>query len=187
MASIIFTKPGWHRIKATLVTSQGMEAAVRSNRLDVCVPPEGQSACENLPAEDQARTPPPLQKEAEKTPELPIEPIRIPPKELKGPVSAQPNGPEVPPSTSTSSAPPTTPFDGATSPEPPIIHKAKQKRRVAKQPVRVRCPRVHRRHPTRSPHASRKCKIAGAQRFSPSIVADSDGTVVANHDDVPLP
>jgi hypothetical protein len=82
-ASIIFTKPGWHRIKATVVTPQGMEVAVRSNRLDVCVPPEGQSACEEPPAEDQVRTPPPPEEEAiEETPPLPIEPIHMTP--IKG-------------------------------------------------------------------------------------------------------
>ncbi|MFZ1155324.1 MAG: hypothetical protein WAN93_10515, partial [Solirubrobacteraceae bacterium] len=78
-ASITFTKPGWHRIKATVVTPQGMEVAVRSNRLDVCVPPEGQSACENPPAEDHVRTSPPLEEEATETPELPIEPIHTTP------------------------------------------------------------------------------------------------------------
>jgi hypothetical protein len=78
-ASITFTEPGWHRIKATVVTSQGTEGAVRSNRLDVCVPPAGQSACEETPAEDVVRTLPPPQVEAtEETPELPMEPIRIP-------------------------------------------------------------------------------------------------------------
>jgi hypothetical protein len=166
-ASITFTKPGWHRIKATVVSSQGMEVAVRSNRLDVCVPPEGQSACEDSPAEDQVRTPPLLEEEAtEKTPELPIEPIHIPPTEVKGPISAQPSGGEVSPFRSISSALPTTPFDGATSPKPPIIHRAKpQKRRVAKRPVGVRCARVHGRRTGRSRRASRKCKIAGAQRL----------------------
>jgi prenyltransferase beta subunit len=79
-ASIAFTKPGWHRIKATVVNTEGMEVAVRSNRLDVCVPPEGQSACGETPAEDQVRTPPPEDGGAEETPELPVEPIHIAPK-----------------------------------------------------------------------------------------------------------
>jgi prenyltransferase beta subunit len=80
-ASVTFTKPGWHRIKATVLTPQGTEVAVRSNRLDVCVPPEGQSACEEPPAEDQVRTPPPPEEKAiEEAPELPIEPIHITPK-----------------------------------------------------------------------------------------------------------
>jgi hypothetical protein len=55
---ITFTTPGWHRIKAT-VPGSGEEGAIRSNRLDVCVPEPGQSDCGALPAEDQVRTPPP--------------------------------------------------------------------------------------------------------------------------------
>jgi prenyltransferase beta subunit len=93
-ASITFTKPGWHRIKATVVTPQGMEVAVRSNRLDVCIPPEGQSACEGPPAEDQVRIPPPLGEEAtEETPPLPVEPIQVPSSESRSPVGAQPAAP----------------------------------------------------------------------------------------------
>lgn len=57
-APVIFTEPGWHRIKATVVAS-GKETAIRSNRLDVCVPAEGETGCGELPAEDQTRTPPP--------------------------------------------------------------------------------------------------------------------------------
>lgn len=79
-ASVTFTKPGWHRIKATVLTPQGIEAAVRSNRLDVCVPPEGQSACGEPLAEDQVRTPPAPEEEAsEETPPLPVAPIHMPP------------------------------------------------------------------------------------------------------------
>jgi len=37
-ASIVFDQPGWHRIKATVSDSAGGESAIRSNRLDVCVP-----------------------------------------------------------------------------------------------------------------------------------------------------
>lgn len=163
-AGITFTTPGWHRIKATVATPQDMEVAVRSNRLDVCVPPEGQSACEQAPAEDHVRTTPPLEEEAKgEIPELPIEPIQIPPTEAQGPVSTQSSGPEVPPSNSMSSAFPRTSFGGATLPEPRVIHSAKPpKRRVAKQPHRVRCARVHGRHTARPRRASRKCEIAGA-------------------------
>jgi hypothetical protein len=57
-ASIIFTTPGWHRIKATTVDGQGRESAVRSNRLDVCVPAPGESDCGLAPSEDSVRTPP---------------------------------------------------------------------------------------------------------------------------------
>ena len=60
-ASITFTEPGWHRIKATVV-SGGAEGAIRSNRLDVCVSGatatkalEGATACGELPAADQVR------------------------------------------------------------------------------------------------------------------------------------
>lgn len=63
-APITFTEPGWHRIKATVVAS-GKETAIRSNRLDVCVPAEGETGCGELPAEDQTRTPPPPAGEAE--------------------------------------------------------------------------------------------------------------------------
>jgi len=58
-ASIIFASAGWHRIKATVVDSGGIETVVRSNRLDVCVPQPPASGCGPLPAEDQLRTPPP--------------------------------------------------------------------------------------------------------------------------------
>jgi hypothetical protein len=54
-ATITFTEPGWHRIKATALGSGGKESAIRSNRLDVCVPAEGESGCGASPAEDQAR------------------------------------------------------------------------------------------------------------------------------------
>lgn len=55
-ASITFKTAGWHRIKATVV-SGGEEAAVRSNRLDVCVPESGKTSCGQPPAEDLARIP----------------------------------------------------------------------------------------------------------------------------------
>jgi hypothetical protein len=55
-ASITFTTPGWHRIKAT-VPGATEEGAIRSNRLDVCVPAVGQSDCGALPAEDHVRVP----------------------------------------------------------------------------------------------------------------------------------
>lgn len=52
-ASITFTTAGWHRIRA--VSVGGEETAIRSNRLDVCVPPEGLSGCGPLPSEDDVR------------------------------------------------------------------------------------------------------------------------------------
>lgn len=57
-ASITFDEPGWHRIKATVV-SGGKETVIRSNRLDVCVPAAPATDCGALPADDQVRVPPP--------------------------------------------------------------------------------------------------------------------------------
>jgi hypothetical protein len=54
-ATITFDTPGWHRIKAT---AAGKETAIRSNRLDVCVPDPPAADCGPLPADDLARTPP---------------------------------------------------------------------------------------------------------------------------------
>jgi len=53
-ARITFATPGWHRIKAT-VPGADQEEAIRSNRLDVCVPAAGQSDCGAPPAEDRVR------------------------------------------------------------------------------------------------------------------------------------
>jgi hypothetical protein len=65
-AAIVFDTAGWHRIKATVATVGG-ESAIRSNRLDVCVPAagsspppaapplEGASDCAELPAADRVR------------------------------------------------------------------------------------------------------------------------------------
>jgi hypothetical protein len=58
-ASITFTEPGWHRIKATDVAGP-TEIAIRSNRLDVCVPQPPASGCGTPPADAVMRTPPPL-------------------------------------------------------------------------------------------------------------------------------
>jgi hypothetical protein len=57
-ASITFATSGWHRLKATRIVA-GEEVAVRSNRLDVCVPPPAASDCGPPPSDDQVRTPPP--------------------------------------------------------------------------------------------------------------------------------
>jgi hypothetical protein len=56
-AAITFNTPGWHRVKAT-VPGAGEEEAIRSNRLDVCVPAPGQSDCGAPPVEDQVRAAP---------------------------------------------------------------------------------------------------------------------------------
>ncbi|HEY0278043.1 MAG TPA: hypothetical protein VGC32_07220 [Solirubrobacterales bacterium] len=60
-ASITFTTPGWHRIKATVPgTGSGAveEETIRSNRLDVCVLGTGETSCGAPPAEDAVRVPP---------------------------------------------------------------------------------------------------------------------------------
>jgi hypothetical protein len=56
-ASITFTEPGWHRIKATHLGEGGRENVIRSNRIDVCVPAKGATGCGAPPAEDVLRTP----------------------------------------------------------------------------------------------------------------------------------
>jgi len=71
-ASITFTTPGWHRIKATDVVA-GVETAIRSNRLDVCVPQALASNCGPLPADAQVRTPPTPLPEEEVPPVPPTE------------------------------------------------------------------------------------------------------------------
>jgi hypothetical protein len=65
-ASVTFSTPGWHRIKAT-VPGEGSgaeEAAIRSNRLDVCVLGTGETSCGEPPAEDTVRVPPPTPDES---------------------------------------------------------------------------------------------------------------------------
>lgn len=69
---VTFTTPGWHRIKATIPGAPGgEERALRSNRIDVCVPGgpgqalEGASECGQLPLADQVRVPPPVAGETE--------------------------------------------------------------------------------------------------------------------------
>jgi len=62
LAEIVFTEPGWQRIKATVVGS-GKESVVRSNRLDVCVPDPPETDCGPLLPEDLVRTPPSVEPE----------------------------------------------------------------------------------------------------------------------------
>ena len=57
-ATFVFHTYGWHRIKATELAPGGGEDAVRSNRLDVCVPEPPASGCVPL-ADDLVREPPP--------------------------------------------------------------------------------------------------------------------------------
>ena len=72
-ATITFETPGWHRIKATAL-SGGKETAIRSNRLDVCVPaPPATDCVPQLRPDDQVRIPPPSDLEEEPGPEEPAE------------------------------------------------------------------------------------------------------------------
>jgi len=57
-ASITFAEPGWHRIKAVDLVASA-EAAVRSNRLDVCVPEPPATDCGPLPPDAVTRMAPP--------------------------------------------------------------------------------------------------------------------------------
>jgi hypothetical protein len=64
-ATITFDEPGWQRIKATVLGAGGAENAVRSNRLDVCVPDPPANDCGPPPADDEVRVPPPSEPEEE--------------------------------------------------------------------------------------------------------------------------
>jgi hypothetical protein len=64
-AKISFDESGWHRIKATVTGAGGVESAIRSNRLDVCVPEPPASDCGPPPGDDEARVPPALGPEEE--------------------------------------------------------------------------------------------------------------------------
>ena len=79
-ATISFDTPGWHRIKATAMAA-GKETAIRSNRIDVCVPPPPDTGCGAPPPDGMMRIPPPS--------DLPPEPGTEEPKE-------QPTDPERP-------------------------------------------------------------------------------------------
>jgi Domain of unknown function (DUF4430) len=91
-ATITFDTPGWHRIKAT-VLSAGEETAVRSNRLDVCVPAAPLADCGPLPSDDQVRTPPPSELEQEPGPPEPKEEPEAPAAGGSEPVGTPAAGP----------------------------------------------------------------------------------------------
>jgi ferredoxin len=127
--SITFATPGWHRIMAgtplRALTKEEEEhgvipeeEAIRSNRLDVCVPPAGQTGCGELPAEDQARTPPRyLRKGEEPSHEQPAgSPTDGSPGSPTGSPSSSPMGS---PSASTVSSAPTTKPSGGGPVAPP--------------------------------------------------------------------
>jgi hypothetical protein len=165
-ASITFTTPGWHRLKAVVVSAQGVEEAARSNRLDVCVPSEGESTCEDTPREDLVRTPPSIDEGEEIS--LPIGPTHIPPTETGSPVNAQPSGSQAPPSSSVSPALLTMPFGGVAPRKSGVARSTKSsKRPVARKPRRARCVRMPRRRTASHRRAPRRCKIAGTLHTKP--------------------
>jgi hypothetical protein len=160
-ANITFTTPGWHRIKATVVNAQGIEEAVRSNRLDVCVPAAGASACEGEPGDDRTRTPPPPEERETVLP--PEDPIQIPPP--GGSVDVRPSGPETSP---VGTALPSMPSIGIAPGGLSANSRTKPSGRpVAKRHPRVRCVVAHERHTTTRHGASRKCKTVEARRHKP--------------------
>jgi hypothetical protein len=61
--TLVFQSTGWHRIKASAFDGEGTEDAIRSNRLDVCVPAGGETGCGEPPAEDRVRVPQSLEAE----------------------------------------------------------------------------------------------------------------------------
>jgi hypothetical protein len=97
-ATITFDTTGWHRIKATAL-SAGKETAIRSNRLDVCVPDPPATDCGPLPGDDQVRTPPPSDLEEEPGTQEPEEP------KTSGGGEGQSGPPSTPPVTAPTAAP----------------------------------------------------------------------------------
>jgi hypothetical protein len=157
--SITFTTPGWHRIKATAVNAGGEESAIRSNRLDVCVPEAGASGCGEPPAEDQVRIPPYTAEEAKREEEAKR-------KEKEGRPSPEPEGkPEVPPTTTTPSVLVTTPFSGGVSPGP--SPSTPKKPTIAKGHSQARCVHAHERRTPSHRRVRRKCKITVTPRPKP--------------------
>jgi hypothetical protein len=64
-AELTFEVPGWYRVEAIGPGGPGEEAAIRSNRIDVCVPPALTTGCGAPPADDLPRVPPPPEFEVE--------------------------------------------------------------------------------------------------------------------------
>jgi hypothetical protein len=149
-ASITFTTPGWHRIKATAVNAGGEEEAIRSNRLDVCVPEAGTSGCGEPPAEDQVRVPPHTAEEAKREEETKR-------KEGEGKPSPEPEGKsEVPPATTTPSVFATTPFGGGVSPGP--SSSTGKKPTIARGHSQARCVHAPELRTASHHRVRRKCK-----------------------------
>jgi hypothetical protein len=153
-ASITFTTPGWHRIMAgTPVDEKGEEAAIRSNRLDVCVPAPGETGCGELPAEDEVRTPPRYQQKPASEEQH---------KETKAEGTGQP-----PPGspTTTPSVLTTTLFSGGVSPGP--SSSTPKKPTIARGHSQARCVHAHERRTASHRRVRRKCKTTVTPRPKP--------------------
>ncbi len=155
-ASITFTEPGWHRIKATAVDGKGEEAAIRSNRLDVCVPVEGESSCGTPPAEDQSRA---VRRTSE---EIEEEEAKLQEETKRQEEQANPS-PD--PGSKSESIGQQSPLAAITAPLGTATltgsnTKAKGKPKLAKGHSRVRCVRLQRRRTAARGSAQRKCRPA---------------------------
>jgi hypothetical protein len=157
-ASIVFTTPGWHRIKATAVNTKGEESAIRSNRLDVCVPGAGASGCGEPPAEDRVRIPPHTAEEAKREEEAKR-------KEEEGKSSTEPEGKSEVPSATTPSVLTTTPLTGGVSPGP--SPRTPKKPTIAKGHSQARCVHAHERSAASHRRVRRKCKTTVTPRPKP--------------------
>ncbi len=89
-ATIVFSDPGWHRLKATRIVA-GKEVVVRSNRLDVCVPEPAASDCGDPPPDDLVRGPwVPLEEEDETPDPIDVPPVQVVPN--PAPSGSRPSG-----------------------------------------------------------------------------------------------
>ncbi|MGA9316211.1 MAG: hypothetical protein WBV77_16480 [Solirubrobacteraceae bacterium] len=179
-ASITFTEPGWHRIKATELGSGGKESVIRSNRLDVCVPVEGQSGCGAPPAEDQARAVQRTAEEIEKEEAKHEEEVKLQEEEARQreeaklreeeikrqeeetePVPEPQVKAEVLPSTPPLAVLQTPPLGVSTSAGQTVKHSAKP---TTKKRPRISCHRVRDKRVGSHGRSSRKCRIVSPKR-----------------------
>lgn len=166
-ASITFTEPGWHRIKATALGAGGKESAIRSNRLDVCVPAEGESGCGAPPAEDQARTVQRTVEEIKKEEEMKHEEeIKLQEEETQrqeeaGLAPTPQSKAEIPPATSSLAVLVATPLVVSAPPAQTIKHSPKP---AAKRRSLVSCRGVRDARAGSRGRASRKCKVTTPKR-----------------------
>lgn len=182
-ASITFTEPGWNRIKATTLGGGGKESVIRSNRLDVCVPVEGQSGCGAPPAEDQARAVKRTVEEVEKEEAKHEEEVKLQEEEAMRREEAklheeetkrreketEPPEPAPEPQVKAEILPSTPPLavlqtpllDVSTSAGQAVGHSAKP---TAKKRPRISCHRVRDRRVGSHGRSSRKCRIVSSRR-----------------------